>query len=221
MKKLIFLFPILFFICLICSSFDIKDTDIFIIEVAGTKTGYVKIGDNNVKYAKGSTFRATDKVYLNPDEYIKARNIRTKQPIEVCYESFLEKNLPSGSSFIKLKMAGSKSADEFASFVSSNSPWYIIEDTVRIECHYKLNATDCGFILRTIPGGKELTPVPFDVETNELIFSSDYFFKENNISTENINSKKFKMEYWHNGKITPITDDLKFIFKPLYNNKQL
>lgn len=221
MKKHIFCFSLLFFICLICSSFDIKETDLFVIEVVGTKTGYVKIGDNNNKYAKGSTFRATDKVFLNPDEYIKARNLRTRLPIEVCYESFLKKNLPSGSSFIKLKMAGSKSADEFSSYVSSCSPWYLIEDTVRIECPYQLNTTDCGFILRTIPGGKELTPVPFDTETNELIFTSDYFFKKNNISTENINSLKFRMEYWNHGKITPITDDLKFFFKPFYNNKQL
>lgn len=208
------------FLTYLFSSFDIKDSDTLVIEAVGTRTGYVKIGENKENCAKGSTFRATDKVFLDSDEYLKVRNLRTRRVIEICYESFLKKNLPSGSSFIKLKMAASKSSNDFSSYISTFSPWYLIEDTVRIECTYKLNTTDCGFILRTIPGDKELTPVPFDTETNELILTSDYFFERNRILPEEINSLLFRMEYWNNGKVTPIASDLKFIFKQHYSKYQ-
>lgn len=200
----------------ICFAIDLRDSDILVIEKVGTKNGCVYIGNTSTKLTKGSRFKATDKVYLNDGEYLKTRNMRTKKNIVVCAEHFKFKDLPSGSSFIRLKMAGTKSGDDFTEYISE-SPWCLIEDTVRIECYYKLNNTTCGFILKPIPAmpNKRELYVEYDEETNELLFTTDYF-KKNGISIERLDSMQFYMEYWNDGNSIPITTDLKFRYiKPL------
>jgi len=211
MKKSFLTLIVLILSSLICLAIDLKDSDMLVIEKVGTKSGSVYIGNNSGRLSKGGVFKASEKVFLGNGEYLKTRNMRTKQQIIFSSSDFKNTNTSSASSFIRVKMLGNKGSNDFAEYVSCY-PWCMVEDTVRIECDYKLNTSSCGFILKTIPGDIELKPsVPFDTETNELVFYKQYF-EDNGISCNQLESLLFHIEYWNDGRVYPITDNLKFIY---------
>ena len=181
---------------------SIERDDRLRIEKVGNKTGKVKIDDTPHK--RGDKFIANQRITLLGSEYIVVTNMRTGARQTLTNKELRLSKTSSFYTFIRKKYAAGKGQSDFKSLLE-RYPWPMIEDTVRVPTSMRLD-DDHGFVLKTIPGYRELSPVPFDPETNELILTKEYF-QENEINLEEGSDYTFFVIYWEVPDHQIITDN--------------
>lgn len=190
---------------------DIRDNDSLRIEFVGTKSHKV-IVDNKIKCSKGSVFLANQHLKLSKGEYIKVTNKRTGASFYLSAKGFKLTGTSSASTFIRKRYAAGKGVSNFGEMLQLY-PWQMVNDTLRIPTTMKLDNKH-GFILKTIPGNKALSPIPYDIETNELVLSKNYFL-DNGIQMKKGNDYTFHVEYWTGDENKAITDRFIIQYIPL------
>ena len=171
---------------------SIERDDRLRIETVGNKTGTVLIDDTLRK--RGDKFIAKQKITLLDNEYIVVTNMRTGARQTLRNSELRSSKTSSFYTFIRKKHAAGKGRSDFKALLE-RYPWPMIEDTIRIPTSMRLD-DDHYFVLKTIPGYKELTPIPYDPETNELVLTKEYF-QENNIKLEEGIDYTFFVDYWY------------------------
>ena len=188
---------------------SIEREDRLRIEKVGNKTGRVKIDD--IPHKRGDKFIAKQRIALFGNEYIVVTNMRTGARQTLHSSELKSSNTSSFYTFIRKKYAAGKGQSDFKALLE-RYPWPMIEDTIRIPTSMRLD-DDHGFVLKTIPDYRELSPVPFDPETNELVLTKEYF-QENDMQLEDGINYTFFVIYWDLPDYQTLTDS--FVIQYIY-----
>lgn len=181
---------------------SIERDDRLRIEKVGNKTGIVKIDDTPHK--RGDKFIANQRVTLLDSEYIVVTNMRTGARQTLTNKELRWSNTSSLNTFIRKKYAAGKGRSDFKALLE-RYPWPMIEDTIRIPTSMRMDDNHY-FFLKTIPDYRELSPIPFDTVTNELVLTKEYF-QENDIQLEEESDYSFFVIYWDEPNLQVITDE--------------
>lgn len=194
------------------SVIDISKNDELRIEYVGTKTETVTI--NGIERKKRDVFKANAKIHLGEREYIKVTHKKSGALIFISGKGLRLSGKNSVVSFIHKRYARGKGFSDFTKTIES-FPWQMTSDTILISSPFTLDK-EHYFILKTVPGNKRLSPVPYYSPTNELVISNQYLQK-NGIFLEEGHEYGFHIEYIDlvNNVSEAVSDNFIFEYIPL------
>ena len=195
------------------SPLHIETDNLLLLTKVATSNQQVKI--DGIMRTVGYRFTPDKEICLKEGEYIQVTNLSSGIPdITICGNELIETQTSTIGSFIQKKKAAGKGPGGFGCFLEKYT-WYIIEDTLYIPTNYLLDNRH-AFILKTIPGNKILSQVPYDYTTNELVLTKDYFTR-NDIFLKPNKKYQFRVEYWEgHTKSKAITDRLFIEYIPFF-----
>lgn len=186
---------------------DIYEDDICIIEYVNTNTGYIRIGNQELK--KGQRFYVSQTIHWCSDNHsLKVRNVRTGQILGICAKQFKNEAGSLLSWYIRTKKLDSKGYTAMKNLLSQT--FYMIDDTIRIQSKLYMDDNH-GYIVRSIPDNIEII-LPFDDETNEIVISRQ-LLKKHGIQIENA-PLRCHVEFWENRNPKALTDNMRIEYIP-------
>lgn len=187
---------------------DIKESDVCMIEYVNTDTGYIKVGNNEIK-TKGQCFYAGQTIHWHSDKHsVKVRNMRTGEILRFCAKEFTNEIHNITSWYIKKNRIYDKGGISMNDILANT--FYMIDDTVSIKSKLPMDDNH-GYIVSTIPGNIKFI-LPYDSDTNEIVISR-LLLKNYNIYIEKA-PMRFHVEYWKCDKPEALSDNMKIEYIP-------
>lgn len=191
-------------------------TDMLRIEILGTKSGTIKIG--NATYKSKQKFCANEVIHWTSEkEYMQVNNTRTGLSYNLPAKAFLKAG-PNTTPYILLHHTYSKAGISQLKMMGDSvlgKRHYMVNNDLRIFSSLPLNDS-CYYVVKAIPGNKEAA-LQYDDETNELYISQSYLKDSLGVCLdEKNNTVRLHVEYVENNNVIyPLTDSFLIEYIPL------